>query len=432
MKKIFVLVFVSLCSLTFANKRETDICLTKQPEINYSDDSLNRQKKKFRAEVSKELDNILNYWINHTIDADNGGFIGKIDGNNIKYPQADKGLVLNSRILWTFSAAYHHEPKPAYKMMADRAYHYLMKYFWDKEHGGGYWSVDYLGNPKEKHKQMYGQGFMLYGLSEYYRAFGHKEALNSAIELFKLIEKHGFDQKNGGYFEVATQDWKLTDDKVITQGKSDQKKSMNTHLHIIEPYTNLYSVWPDPYLRLQLERLLGVFTEKIIHKKTNTQILFLTDDWQPRSEIISYGHDIEASWLLLETAEVLKNQNWIDKIKPYAVNLSISAKDGIDKDGGMYYESENGHMKTQKDWWPQAEAMVGFYNSFEITKDPKYFWQAQKSWEFIQKHLISPTGEWYWGINANNEALSKMDKVGMWKCPYHNARACLEMIRRLD
>jgi mannobiose 2-epimerase len=408
-------------------------CLTNEDilVISKEKDSLLLSKERFRTEMKTELENILSYWIKNALDQENGGFIGKIDGNDVKYPKADKGLVLNSRILWTFSAAYIHNPKPEYKMMAQRAYAYLMKYFWDNKNGGGYWSVDYKGNPKEKHKQIYGQGFMLYGLSEYYRAFGDKAALNSAIELFKLIEKHGFDKINGGYFEVATESWKLTEDKVITQGKKDQKKSMNTHLHIIEPYTNLYRVWKDPFLKKQLYGLLNNFTEHIIDKKTQTQILFLTDDWQPRSEIISYGHDIEASWLLLETAEVLHDKQWIEKIKPYSIGLSKAAQKGIDTDGGMYYETEEGHTKTQKDWWPQAEAMVGFYNSFEISKDKTYFDQALKSWDFIKENLVSKTGEWYWGINADGQALSKMDKVGMWKCPYHNARACMEMIRRL-
>lgn len=431
MKKKFCVAFLVAFSYAFTTwagslTNEEILIISKEK------DSLYFSKEQFRSEIKTELENILSYWINNSIDQENGGFIGKIDGKDVKYPKADKGLVLNSRILWTFSSAYIHNPKPEYKMMAQRAYSYLMKYFWDKKNGGGYWSVDYLGNPKEKHKQVYGQGFMLYGLSEYYRAFGDKAALNTATELFKLIEKHGYDKTNGGYFEVATENWQLTDDKVITQGKSDQKKSMNTHLHIIEPYTNLYRVWKDPFLKKQLYGLLNNFTEHIIDKKTQTQILFLTDDWKPRSEIISYGHDIEASWLLLETAEVLHDKPWIEKIKPYSIGLSDSALKGIDKDGGMFYETEHGHIKTQKDWWPQAEAMVGFYNSFQITKDQKYFDQAQKSWDFIKKNLVSKTGEWYWGVNANGQALTNMDKVGMWKCPYHNARACMEMIRRLN
>jgi cellobiose epimerase len=432
MKSIIVFALISTSLLAFGSNKHESLEKPKEETNYYPKDSLEKQKSKFKSEISKELDNILNYWIKHTIDKENGGFIGKIDGNDIIYPKADKGLVLNSRILWTFSAAYLQNPKPEYKMMADRAYQYLMAHFWDKKNGGGYWSVDYSGQPKETHKQIYGQGFLLYGLSEYYRAFGKKEALNKAIELFRLIEKYGLDKKNGGYFEVTTSDWQLMDDKVITQGKSDQKKSMNTHLHIIEPYTNLYRIWPDKSLKKQLVKLLEIFTDKIINKNTQTQILFLTDDWQPRSEIISFGHDIEASWLLLETAEVLKDHDWIEKIKPFSVNLSKAAQNGIDKDGGMFYETENKHTKKQKDWWPQAEAMVGFYNSFEITQDKMFFEQSRKSWEFIKSKLISNTGEWYWGVDENNAPLTKMDKVGMWKCPYHDARACMEMIRRLN
>jgi len=422
---ISLFIFQNKTAAFFPNEREFGAFSTKI-------DSLENQKKAFRNEMQKELDNILNYWLENAVDKKNGGFIGRVDGNDKVYANADKGLVLNSRILWTFSAAYIQNPQPAYKMMADRAYNYLMEHFWDKKNGGGYWSVDYLGKPKEKHKQMYGQGFMLYGLSEYYRAFGNKSALNSAIELFGLIEKHGYDKKNGGYFEVATENWQITEDKVITQGKADQKKSMNTHLHIIEPYTNLYRVWKDPLLKKQLYGLLSNFTDKVIDKNTQTQILFLTDDWQPRSEIISYGHDIEASWLLLETAEVLHDEAWIEKIKPFSIGLSNAAQKGIDTDGGMYYEIDGTHLKTQKDWWPQAEAMVGFYNSYQISKDTKYFQQSLKSWDFIKKRLLSTSGEWYWGINSENKALTNMDKIGMWKCPYHNARACMEMIRRLE
>jgi mannobiose 2-epimerase len=394
-------------------------------------DSLQSKKVQWKNELTKELENILGYWIKNTVDTKNGGFIGKIDGNDQVFPNTDKGLVLNSRILWTFSAAYIQNPKPEYKMMAQRAYEYIIKHFWDKTNGGGYWSLDYLGNPKERHKQVYGQGFLLYGFSEYYKAFKDPQALNFAKETYFLIIKNALDKTHGGYFEVCTEDWKITQDKVITQGKDDQKKSMNTHLHIIEPFTNLYSVWRDPGLKKQLKSLLEIFTKRIINPETGTQILFLTDDWQSRSEIISFGHDIEASWLLLETAEVLREKYWIEKIKPFSLRLSNEAMKGVDMDGGMFYETEKGHTKLQKDWWPQAEAMVGFYNSFQISNDKEYFDQSLKSWDFVKKYLISDSGEWYWGVDSQNQALTNMDKVGMWKCPYHNARACMEMIKRL-
>ncbi len=431
MKKCYYIFLISILSIPSFGKTKKYLKSAQDLHI-IKNDSLELLKKQFRNEMIHELDNIMSYWIKNAVDNENGGFIGKINGDDMLFPKADKGLVLNSRILWTFSAAYLQNPKQEYKTMATRAYDYLMKYFWDTKNGGAYWSVDYLGNPKERHKQIYGQGFLLYGLSEYYRAFKDPKALNVAKEIYFLLVKNAYDKTNGGYFEVTTEEWNLTEDKVITQGKADQKKSMNTHLHIIEPFTNLYRVWRDPGLKKQLDGLLHVFTKYIINPETGTQILFLTEDWKSRSEIISYGHDIEASWLLLETAEVLRENTWIERIKPYSIGLSNAALKGIDKDGGMFYEIEGNHIKKQKDWWPQAESMVGFYNSFEITKDSKYLEQSLKSWDFIKKNLISETGEWYWGIDENNEPLTKMDKIGMWKCPYHNARACLEMIRRLE
>ena len=431
MKKCYYIFLISILSIPSFGKTKKYLKSAQDLHI-IKNDSLELLKKQFRNEMIHELDNIMSYWIKNAVDNENGGFIGKINGDDMLFPKADKGLVLTSRILWTFSAAYLQNPKQEYKTMATRAYDYLMKYFWDTKNGGAYWSVDYLGNPKERHKQIYGQGFLLYGLSEYYRAFKDPKALNVAKEIYFLLVKNAYDKTNGGYFEVTTEEWNLTEDKVITQGKADQKKSMNTHLHIIEPFTNLYRVWRDPGLKKQLDGLLHVFTKYIINPETGTQILFLTEDWKSRSEIISYGHDIEASWLLLETAEVLRENTWIERIKPYSIGLSNAALKGIDKDGGMFYEIEGNHIKKQKDWWPQAESMVGFYNSFEITKDSKYLEQSLKSWDFIKKNLISETGEWYWGIDENNEPLTKMDKIGMWKCPYHNARACLEMIRRLE
>lgn len=431
MKKCFYIFLISILSIPSFGKTKKYLKIVQDLHI-IKNDSLELSKKQFRNEMIHELDNIMSYWIKNAVDNENGGFIGKINGDDMLFPKADKGLVLNSRILWTFSAAYLQNPKQEYKTMATRAYDYLMKYFWDTKNGGAYWSVDYLGNPKERHKQIYGQGFLLYGLSEYYRAFKDPKALNVAKEIYFLLVKNAYDKTNGGYFEVTTEEWNLTQDKVITQGKADQKKSMNTHLHIIEPFTNLYRVWKDPGLKKQLDGLLHVFTKYIINPETGAQILFLTEDWKSRSEIISYGHDIEASWLLLETAEVLRENTWIERIKPYSIGLSNAALKGIDKDGGMFYEIEENHIKKQKDWWPQAESMVGFYNSYEITKDSKYLKQSLKSWDFIKKNLVSKTGEWYWGIDENNEPLTKMDKIGMWKCPYHNARACLEMIRRLE
>ena len=387
--------------------------------------------KVFRAEAEKELDNILTYWETHTIDKEHGGFYGKITADDTIIPDAEKGLVLNSRILWTFSAAYLHHPKPIYKETAKRAYDYLLAHFWDSKNSGGYWSVDYLGNPKQTHKQIYGQGFMLYGFSEYYKAFGDKHALDKAIELFQIIEQVAYDKKYGGYIEVTTVDWKVIQDTVITQGKSDQTKSMNTHLHIIEPYTNLYRVWKNQHLAKQIKGLLKDFTDHIVDKTTSTQHLFFSDNWTVKSDIVSFGHDIESSWLLVEAAEVLGDKKIIEDIKKLAVKIAQASIKGLDKDGGMFNEQDPKHLNREKHWWVQAEAMVGYLNAYEITKQQQYLTHSHNSWNFIKQSLITPTGEWYWGLDANNQPMKRQDKAGFWKCPYHNARACMEVIRRL-
>lgn len=388
--------------------------------------------KEFKSEVEKELENILNYWIEHSVDKEHGGFYGKITADDTIIRDAEKGLVLNSRILWTFSAAYIHNPKPVYKEMATRAYDYLLAHFWDSKNSGGYWSVDYLGNPKQTHKQIYGQGFMLYGFSEYYRAFNDKHALDKAIELFQILEQVAFDKKHGGYYEVTTADWKIIQDTVITQGKEDQKKSMNTHLHIIEPYTNLYRVWKNQHLAKQIRGLLRDFSEHIVDKQTHTQHLFFADDWTVKSDIVSFGHDIESSWLLVEAAEVLGDKRRIEPIKKLAVQIAQASTKGLDTDGGMFNEQDPQHLNKEKHWWVQAEAMVGFLNAYEITKQKAFLDHSLASWDFIKKSLVTSTGEWYWGLDGNNVPMKKQDKAGFWKCPYHNARACMEVIRRLS
>lgn len=388
--------------------------------------------KTFRSEVAHELANILTYWQEHTIDKEHRGFYGKITADDTIIKDAEKGLVLNSRILWTFSAAYIHQPKPVYKEIAQRAYNYLLTYFWDKQYSGGYWSVDYQGNAKQTHKQIYGQGFMLYGFSEYYRAFHDKHALDKAIELFQIIEQVAFDKKYGGYYEVATADWKIIQDTVITQGKDEQKKSMNTHLHIIEPYTNLYRVWKNEYLAKQIKGLLNDFTTHIVDERTYTQHLFFADNWAVQSDIVSFGHDIEASWLLVEAAEVLGDKPLLEKIKQLSVRIAQAATKGLDKDGGMFNEQDSKHLNKEKHWWVQAEAMVGFLNAYEISKRKEFLDYSMASWKFIKEALITPSGEWYWGLDTNNQPMKGQDKAGFWKCPYHNARACMEVIRRLS
>lgn len=389
-----------------------------------------------KAELRVELASILSYWTNNTVDHEYGGFIGEIASNNKPTPNASKGAVLNTRILWAFSAAYRFDSKPEYKEMAQRAYDYIIKYFWDKENGGVFWEIDSKGNPVNTRKQIYAQGFALYGFSEFYRAFGNKEALDFAIETFNLIEKYSYDSVNGGYLEALSKEWQPMEDMRLSDKDENTPKSMNTHLHIIEPYTNLYRVWKDQNLGDKIRGLLNVFFDKIIDSKAGNFKLFFDTDWTVLPSVVSYGHDIEGTWLLTEAAEVYGDAALLKRAEAIAITMSDKVlQNGTDTDGSIFYELHlsNKHLDTNKHWWPQAEGMVGFLNSYQITKDERYLNEVKKLWDFIKKNIIdSQNGEWFWLVKQDGTTRPEDVKVGFWKCPYHNTRALIEVIERLE
>ncbi len=374
------------------------------------------------------LNNILPFWIEKMVDQENGGFYGRIDGYNILHKDANKGAVLNARLLWTFSAAYRIIGDNEYLRIATRAYDYIKLHFLDKKHGGVYWELDCKGNPVNTKKQVYAQGFALYGFSEYYRATGNKEALQLAINLFEQIEKHK-DKLYGGYFEAFTREWQPIADMRLSEKDANEKKSMNTHLHILEPYTNLLRIWNDHRLIESQRELIYIFRDKILNRETNHQSLFFSDAWEIKSSAVSYGHDIEASWLLYEAAEVLGDEELLYDIKDLSIKIADAAAEGIDKDGSMIYEKDGQHIDSERHWWVQAEAVVGYMYAYKNTKDMQYNEKAKQVWSYIKNNMIdSLSGEWYWSRLADGSVNTKDDKAGFWKCPYHNGRMCMEMI----
>ena len=390
----------------------------------------NKLKKQFENELT---DNILNYWVKEVYDINRKMFFGRITNEGEKFPEASLSAVLITRIMWTFAAAYRVYPTAIYKRMADEAFRILQEIFWDNDNGGIYWSVFPDGTVQDNKKQFYAEAFFIYALSEYYMAFKDEKAMQIAISMFMLMEKYAYDNEFGGYIEANTANWKETDDQRLSPKDLNVKKSMNTHLHILEAYTNLYRVWKDDDLKKQLESLIRIFLNKIIDHDTFHFHLFFDKDWTVRSDIDSYGHDIEGSWLLFEAAEVLGDETLIKEVEHISIKMAdVTEKEGINANGGVYYEKEGEHLKSQFDWWPQAEAVVGFFNAWQISKNDKYLDLALKSWEFIQKNIIdTKNGEWFWGVDANLKILGT-DKVSPWKAPYHNARMCLEMIRRIE
>jgi mannobiose 2-epimerase len=377
--------------------------------------------------------NILKFWIDKMTDAQKGGYYGEIDGHDRIVLNADKGAILNARILWAFSAAYRVMQRQEYLVAAERAKRYFIEHFVDPQYGGVYWSVDCNGDPRDTKKQIYAIGFAIYGLSEFVRATGDKEALDVAIALFHDIESHAFDAQNNGYTEALTRDWKQIDDMRLSDKDENGSKTMNTHLHIIEPYTNLYRVWKDANLEHQIRNLLDIFTDKLLNKNTYHLDLFFDDEWNGKRNIQSYGHDIEASWLLHETALVLADKQVLERIEPLIRRIAVAADEGLQPDGSMIYErwTDTGKTDIQRQWWVMCECIIGHINLYQHFGDRDALDKAIACWHFTRDHLVDwNNGEWHWSIDGNGHVNMDDDKAGFWKCPYHNSRMCLELIER--
>ncbi|HEX2607324.1 MAG TPA: AGE family epimerase/isomerase [Flavisolibacter sp.] len=396
---------------------------------------MDKRLKQYKKQAEEELEHILSYWMRYTLDEERGGFIGRMAYGNQLDPEAPKGSVLNSRILWAFSAAFNHTGKQAYLSVATRAFRYILDSFIDREYGGVFWTVDAEGRPLDTKKQIYAVSFAIYGLSEYYKAVKDPVALDEAIRLYKAIVVYSYDSVNGGYLEALSRDWKELADRRLSTKDANEKKSMNTHLHVLEGFASLYAVWPDPELKNKLRELVGIFLLHIIAPDTGHLLLFFDEQWNPKSATVSYGHDIEAAWLLQEAAALLDEPELLKQVQQAAIQVAEAAEEGLDKDGGLWYEYEPAekHLVRQKHWWPQAEAMVGFLHAWQLTGKERYLSHSIRAWEYIHDKIIDKQGgEWYWGIQEDCSVMRQEDKVGIWKCPYHNTRACMEISKRLQ
>ena len=416
-----------------------------------------------RLEMQDVLENnILPFWLEKMQDNENGGFYGRIDGSGVLHPDAEKGAILNARILWTFSAAYRVLEKEELLKAATRAKDYLVDHFIDPEYGGVYWSVDYKGEPLDTKKQFYAIAFAIYGLSEYARATGDREALEYALDLYDCIEEHAFDNEQNGYIEACTREWGKIGDMRLSELDANYPKSQNTHLHIMEAYANLLrclkemraqeqcdyvpaigsvlpvgiSVPPETMVSVEgaLRNIISIFIDKILNPETDHLDLFFDMNWtRGAGHLESYGHDIECSWLLHEAALVLGDENLLEKVENVVQKVAKASEKGLREDGSMIHEAnlDTGHVDDDLHWWVQAENVVGWFNVWQHFGDEEAFKKSEKCWHYIKENLVDfDNGEWYWSRHPDGTLNTVDDKAGFWKCPYHNSRMCLEIIER--
>ena len=378
---------------------------------------------------------ILPFWCGPALDQQQGGWMGLLS-NDLKPDRSQpKGLILHCRILWAFSAVHQQRPQPLFRDMADRAFDFLTTRFWDAPSGGAFWRLDEQGRVLDDAKKIYGQAFCIYALAEYHRAFPARAALERVVELFELMERHAHDSKHGGYCEVLRRDWSPAGPGArLSEKDMPEKKSMNNHLHLLEAFANLYRVWNDPRLARRLRELLQLFQERILDGRSWRFHHFFDEAWNVRSDTHTFGHDIEGTWLLCEAAEALGDPALFNHTRATALRMAEAVlREGVAADGGLCYEGKEGKIiDSGKECWPQAEAVVGFLNAFQLSGDAKFFTAARRAWDFIEQHLVDRVhGEWFWRITAEGRVDAALPKVSEWKGPYHGTRACLETVRRL-
>jgi mannobiose 2-epimerase len=379
---------------------------------------------------------LLPFWCGPALDHEQGGWMAWLS-NDLKPDRSQpKGLIVNSRILWAFSAVHRAKPDVLYRRMADRALEVVTHRFWDGQHGGAFWRLHGDGRVLEDSKKTYGQAFCLYALAEYTQAFGTAPELARAQELFELIEGHAHDPRDGGYWEVRRHDWSEAGaDARLSEKDLNEKKSMNNHLHVLEAYANLYRVWKEPRVAERLRELIALFERHILDSRTHHFHHFFDETWQVRSDTYTFGHDIEGSWLLCEAAGVLGDAPLLQRVRGLALGMAdVTLHEAVQPDGALCYEGRRGQILDRgKECWPQAEAVVGFLNAHQLSGEAKYLDAARHAWDFIERRLVDRVhGEWFWRIDESGSPDPALPKVSEWKGPYHGTRMCLEALRRLN
>ena len=384
-------------------------------------------------EIKKELiEHIIPFWRNLR-DDQWGGYYGFVGHDLTLDKKADKGCILNSRITWFFSNAYTLLKDPALLDEAKHGYEFMRDFCIDRVNGGIFWSMTYDGSPSDTTKHTYNQAFCIYALASYYEASKDAEALKLAYQLFDIIEERCTDEL--GYMEAFNEHFESMDNDKLSENGVMADKTMNTLLHVFEAYTELYRVDPQEKVKKRLMWIMDVFAEKVYHPELHRQEVFFDREYNTLIDLYSYGHDIETAWLIDRGVEVLGEPEYEKKMTPITKDLTQNVYKVAFNGHSLANECECGKVDATRIWWVQAETVVGFLNGYQKDFSRKeYLEAAKKEWEFIRDYQIDkrPGSEWYYAVSENGMPDKKRPIVEAWKCPYHNGRMCMEVIKRLS
>lgn len=390
--------------------------------------------RRYHDEVKDQLlQGILPFWMDQVVDFGADGFNGLVDGQGVADAKADKGVILAARMLWTFSRAYRTLGGERNLRAAGLMYRYLRDHFVDREHGGVYWMLDHAGRPVDDTKKFYAQAFCIYAFSEYNRASGEAQALEQAMALFALVERHGRDPKLGGYIDALGRDWKPVADTRLSDKDMNSPKTMNTNLHVLEAYSDLVRQAPGGAVSEALDSLLQVFLDRIILPSGHFG-LFFEMDWREVSGCTSYGHDIEGSWLLAEAAERAQRPGLRQAVEAAALRMArVTLAEGLDADGGTLNERDGqGRLHPGKEWWMVGEGMVGLLNAWQMTGEQAFLDASLAAWGCVKRGFVRQDGEWWAHVRADGTPDLERPLAGPWKCPYHTSRTCFEIMHRTE
>jgi len=389
-------------------------------------------KKTFAQELKEHLEGkILPFW-EGLKDDEFGGFYGLLDINLKLDQKAVKGCILNSRILWFFSNAYLEGYGEDTLLYADHAFYFLKQFCVDKQNGGLYWSLSYDGKPYDTIKHTYNQAFAVYALASYYDASKNEEALKLAYQIYNIIENQCKDDI--GYLEAFTDNWKPANNDKLSENGIIAEKTMNTHLHVFEAYTELYRVTKDEKIAANLRSIMNIFSEKMYNPKLHRQEVFFDSEFNSILDLHSYGHDIETCWLIDRGTMILEDTSYIELMNVMTQDLAKETLQVAYKGHSLMAESESGVVDTLRIWWVQCEAMIGFYNEYQKSGKEEYAEASYDIWKYILTYLDDKRegSEWYSEVDEKGNPSTAKPIVELWKCPYHNGRMFFEMIRRLE